>query len=155
MPAGRRRLAPALGALAVVVATLGAGPAAPPAYRAAIFSGEPLAQRIALTDSADVANLLSAVREPMTDRTRDLSYRPYLNVALFVAMPTSAAMPLARVPLAQADAHARFYPAYGDEAPFWVFDVDAGETSPIRYVLQTGLDLLQRHGVPVRLRPGG
>lgn len=137
----------------VVLATLGATRAAPPRYRVAVFSGDELAGRIALTDSDDVSELLAAVRNAMTDRTRNLEYRPYLSVALFVAMPTSAAMPLA--PLDRADAHARFYPAYGDEAPFWVFDADANEASPIRYVLQTGLDLLQRHGVPVRLRPGG
>ncbi len=154
MRVGRRVLAPSVAAL-VLLATLGATRAAPPRYRVAVFSGDELVGRIALTDSDDVSDLLAAVRNPMTDRTRDLEYRPYLSVALFVAVPTSAAMPLARVPLDQADAHARFYPAYGDEAPFWVFDADANEASPIRYVLQTGLDLLQRHGVPVRLRPGG
>ncbi len=147
----RRFLGPAV----VLLATLGAGRGAPPKYRVAIFSGDRLVARIALTDSTDVATLLDAAREPMTDRTRDLTYRPYLSVSLYVAMPMSAEMPLARVPLDQADAHARFYPAYGDEAPFWVFDADANEASPIRYVLQTGLDLLQRHGVPIRLRPGG
>jgi hypothetical protein len=154
MRAGRRRLASAAAAFALL-GTLGAGRASPPKYRAMIFSGDQLARRIALDDSTDVDQLLSAVREPMTDRTRDLSYRPYLNVALFVAIPTSSTMPLAKVPLGQADAHARFYPAYGDEAPFWVFADDANEASPIRYVLQTGLDLLQRHGVPIRMRPGG
>jgi hypothetical protein len=151
-------LAAALAAFAVPAAPAGAqrAPLAPrPKIRAMIFSGEPLVRRVAIDDSVAVADLLASVREPMTDASRDLDYRPYIDVALFEAEPTSAAMPLEHVPLERADEHARFYAAYGDEAPFWVFLDDAHEASPVRYVLKTGLDLLQRHGVPVRARPGG
>jgi hypothetical protein len=155
MPGGARRLAgPAVAAL-LALSALGASRHAPPEYRVAIFSGQALVHRIAISDSDDVAILLDAVREPMTDRTRDLSYRPYLDVALFAANPMSVAVPLAKVPLDRADAHARFYPAYGDEAPFWVVGAGGSEANPVRYVLQRGLDVLQRRGVPIRLRPGG
>lgn len=149
------------GLLAVLVATTSAAPAAaaqrpiPRRIRAVVFSGARLVHRIAITDTTVVADLLSSVRDPMTDPTRNLAYRPYLDVALFQANPLSAEMPVERVPVAEADEHARYYPAYGDEAALWVFQSDAHVTNPVRYVLQTGLDLLQRHGVPVRLRPGG
>ncbi len=153
MRGGARRWAGPLLAVVLGAAAVAAAPQAPPKYRVAIFSGQALGQRVAITDTDDVAIVLGAVREAMTDGTRNLQYRPYVDVALFVAMPMSADMPLARVPLEQADAHARFYPAYGDEAPFWVFAPDANEENPVRYVLQRGLDVLERYGVPVRLRP--
>lgn len=150
----RRGVRPVLAGL-LAGAVLGAAPAAPPTYRVAIFSGRTLLHRIALTDSTDVAVLLDAVREPAGAREGGLSDRPYVDVALFEAMPMSANMPLERVPLDAADAHARFYPGYGDDAPYWEFGTDAHEAHPVRYVLQRGLDLLQRRGVPVRMRPGG
>ncbi len=149
-----------VGLLAVLLTASGIAPCAaaqrpaPPRIRAVVFSGEHLLHRIAITDTVVVAELLSSVRDPMTDPSRSLAYRPYIDVALFQANPLSAAMPLQRVPVADADGHARYYPAYGDEAAFWVFEDDAHEPHPVRYVLQTGLDLLQRHGIPVRLRPG-
>lgn len=143
----------------LLVLVTGTTPALAAGPRVMLVYGPPLAQPVILHDWAENMRLMLAVGEDATATSGELRRRPFLGVALFWGMPwvqyAQHGKPLAALRPEQANQCARFYPAYGRARPLWVFHgIPGPNTSLIRWVSPTGIAILTRHGVPVRLMVG-
>jgi hypothetical protein len=150
----------ALVASAVLIALLSSTtPVLAAAPRVMLVYGPPLTRPVMLQNWDENLRLMQAVTEDATATSRELKHRPFLSVALFWGMYWGQYLqhgkPLAVFRPERANQCAWFYPAYGRARPLWVFrSVPVASVLLIRRVSPTGIAILARHGVPVRLAVG-
>ena len=85
-----------------------------------------------------------------------LTGRASLEVALFWGPSTArfkcSGLLMERWPVAEAEQHARFYPAAGGEAALWMFvDPTSGTATRAQRLSPAALAALQRYGVPTAI----
>ncbi len=145
----RASRAAAVTLLLVASALLPVGTASAAVPRLVLVYGPPLAAPVLLTDWTENGWVISGnEQDPST--SSQLEGRPYLEVAWFWGPQwddyVGAGKPLQDLRPDQANGRGRFYPALGD-APAIV----EGVGYPLRLVTPDGLEVLRRHGVPVRV----
>jgi hypothetical protein len=118
--------------------------------------GAPLTKPVVVSNWRDNAAIMFAASDSSSIMHARLTDRPSLRVAMFWGLHWMRYMqhhkPLAAVHPAQAVQFARFYPAHGGAPALFVFDSIPGPyTSLIRRIGASGLEVLARYGVPVRL----
>lgn len=98
---------------------------------------------------------MSAITEEARVTPEELKGRPYLEVALFSGLEwvryVDQGKPLDKLRPKQASQHGRFYPAVGDAAPIMTFKSLPGPGPLTRQVKPEGIEILARHGVPVKM----
>src|SRR5574341_1930964 len=115
--------------------------------------GQPLREPVVLADWNENVQFMVAVRTAATGDHALLQARPSLQLALYWG-PEWANYPatphsLARLRPWQANQHGRFYPTHGTQPA--LLTLGAAWVKTVRTVADSGLSILARHGVPVRL----
>jgi hypothetical protein len=124
-----------------------------PAARAAapnyvVVSGRGLPRPVLLADWGENLRLFAAAAQgtrPDAATVRGVRHRPHLDLASFWAWSGRPAPRTSR----GANGHGRFYPAHGS-APALVLITIGGATG-LRLANRNLLEILRRHGVPIRL----
>jgi hypothetical protein len=82
----------------------------------------------------------------------DTAGRGMTHVALFVRVDSALArLPMEEWPIDRAQQHAWFFPATARDEALWLYvDRSTGTVSGPRRLTKTALEILERHGVPVR-----
>ncbi len=150
-----RRLLPV--ALALFITLAGAGSVEAAAPRVIMISSPSLTQPVVMTDWWENLDLMLGFGEEAANVTPDeLAARPSFHLALFWGQSwvDDAGKPRLGLRPEQANQQAWFYPAVGDAEAIVRFEYIPGPGPLIRRVEPKGLEMLARHGVPIRLEPG-
>lgn len=139
--------------LTLLVAALVAGPAVAAAPRLMMVYGPPLPEPIVLRDWRENLTVMVNMKRTNID-PGELEGRPYLKMALFWgprwAEYVEEGGSLDALRPEQANQHARFYPATGDEPALITLNSSKLGPGSIRRVEPEALAVLSRRGVPVR-----
>ena len=154
-----RRVVTALIPLGLVVSLLGGAPfrkletpsAAAPTF--IILTGEPLTKRVVLADWNENHRLMLAMSRLVRVPDESLAIRPSFRVAMYwgLSRNTSAAGLPDTVPPQFAPYGAQsgiFYPRSRGREALWLFGAMRGQPASLRVIGDSGLRILERHGVP-------
>jgi len=138
--------------LVLLVTALVASPAVAAAPRLIMVYGPPLSKPIILRDWQENLTVMLKMKRTNID-PGELEGRSYLKMALFWGPRwveyVEEGKPLGALRPEQANQHARFYPATGDEPALITLGSSKFGPRSIRRVEPEALVVLARHGVPV------